>query len=248
MNNSLEHIVGGKKLLFVVSHFDDVEDYWGGMILKGLAEGIINPNNINYLVCSNSDKGGRDKYTDPTELSKLRVVEQEKVFKHLGIPLGNLHTLDYDDGFLYDQNEELLERIVFYVRLIRPDLVLTHTFENKTIETKRGTYYVHRDHRVVGETTLDAVYPYTRDLIFFPEHFENGVEQGHTVKEVITAESDAPNLFIDITNQFDDKIELISQFETQIDSKDSLRTYLEVHNLDENGRYTEKFKYIKLAV
>ena len=65
-------------------------------------------------------------------------------------------------------------------------------------------YLWHRDHRITGTVTLDAVFPYARDHLSYPEHIAEGLEP-HKVKEVYLWASEEPDTYIDISDTFDIK-------------------------------------------
>ena len=74
-----------------------------------------------------------------------------------------------------------------------------------TIDPNRP-YIRHRDHYVTGRVTLDAVFPYARDHLAFPELIEEGLEP-FNVREVWLFRSPDPDTFIDITPTFKKKMD-----------------------------------------
>jgi len=66
-------------------------------------------------------------------------------------------------------------------------------------------YLAHRDHRVVGRVTLDAIYPFARDALSFPEQASTGLAP-HAVSEVWLFASANANAFVDIDSGFARKI------------------------------------------
>lgn len=244
MEKNINEILNNKKIMVIISHTDDLEDYIGGTLLKLLSDKIINPCNIFLLVATNGDKGGRDKYLDGIKLSAMRKIEQENSFNSLSIPLKNIVYLDLPDGDLDKNKDILLESVVKYIRLLKPEIIMTHTFHNKVCIAENGEHYiVHPDHIALGNTVLDAIYPKIRDLLYYPQHLELGLS-GHIVSELILFESDTPNVFVDITNHIDAKVELLMNFKTQIESKDELLAYYS--KLYDNSKIYEKLEYIKI--
>ena len=91
--------------------------------------------------------------------------------------------------------------------MYRPDTVVTAT-------PHRG-YIWHRDHRITGQVTLDAVFPFARDSHSYPDLLEEGL-QPHKVKEVLLWGSEEPNYCTDITDTFDIKVAALRCHESQV--------------------------------
>ena len=84
-----------------------------------------------------------------------------------------------------------------------------------TTDPFRSSFYIHRDHRITGLVTIDAVFPYARDRLHYPEHIEMGLS-GHNVDEVFFWGSEQPDIFIDISSVIDLKIESLLAHRSQI--------------------------------
>ena len=246
-NIKVQSILKGKQnILAVVAHPDDFEDYFSGTMLIAIEKGWIKPENINLLIVTDGSNGSRGNIVDPEELKKLRHEEQMKALDHVGIPRENCHFLDFKDGYVHNNDNQLTERISYFIRKLKPDLLLTHNGFEAIIERQSGMYYVHKDHRVVGQAALDAAYPYSRDLLFFPEHHKEGLE-GHFLLEVLIAETQNPNVKVDITDKMPEKIALLKNFMSQIESDDWLYKYFK-DTTGEGDRYLEAYKYVKIII
>lgn len=245
--HEIENVLHGKKtVLAVVSHPDDFEDYFSGTMFYAFDRDLIRPENVHILVCTDGGKGGRDKIQDPEELKKERKKEQAAAMDYMGIPEGNCHFLKFEDGYIHNNHNVLTERISYYFRKLKPDLVLTHNGFEAIIEKPNGIYYVHKDHRVVGEAVLDAAYPYSRDLLFFPHHNRQGLT-GHMVLEILLAETQYPNVKVDVTDYMELKKNLIKQFMSQVDSEQWLTNYF-TETTKEGDCFMECFKYLKIII
>ncbi len=244
---NIDDILKGKKrVLAVVSHPDDFEDYFSGAMMYGIDKKLLSADGIYLLICTDGCAGGRAKYTDPEELKKMRQAEQHEALRKLNIPHENCNFLDFKDGYLHNNDNVLTERISYYIRKIKPDLLLTHNGFEAIIEKPQGTYYIHKDHRVVGEAALDACYPYSRDLLFFPEHHAEGLE-GHFILEILVSETQSPNVKVDFTPYLDKKVDLIKSFMTQIESDAWLYKYFK-DTMTEDDIYIEAFRYLKIII
>jgi len=76
-------------------------------------------------------------------------------------------------------------------------------------------YIWHRDHRITGQVTLDAVFPFARDLAAYPDLIEEGL-MPHKVQKILFFGAEDVNLFIDITETFDLKLAALNCHQSQI--------------------------------
>ena len=176
-------------VLVVTPHPDDAEGGAGGTIARWAAQG----RKVVLVVCTNGDKGTSDRSIAPEKLAEIREREQRDAAKALGV--AEVVFLGFPDQGLEDSSE-LRERIVRQIRLHRPETVVT-------IDPNRR-YIRHRDHNVTGRVTLDAVFPYARDHLAYPEHLREGLEP-HKVSQVYLWGSEEPDTFLDITDTFQAK-------------------------------------------
>jgi LmbE family N-acetylglucosaminyl deacetylase len=80
-------------------------------------------------------------------------------------------------------------------------------------------YIWHRDHRIAGQVTLDAVFPYARDHLAYPDLFKEGLEP-HKVQEMWFWASEDINHRSDITDTFDLKVAALRCHESQLGEYD----------------------------
>ncbi len=101
-----------------------------------------------------------------------------------------------------------------------------------------------------GRVTLDAVFPYARDHLAYPEHLEEGLEP-HNVSEVYLFRSETPDTFLDITDTFDAKMEALYRHVSQMGSPREEREARSRARHAESGKkigvaLAEEFKRIEL--
>ncbi len=195
------------KFLVVTPHPDDAEIGCGGTIARWIIEGSQGV----LLVCTNGDKGSSDPDMTSEKLAGIRAKEQANASKLLG--LNEVIYFKYPDGEL-DESSEFRERIVKNIRKYQPEVVLC-------TDPIRQSFYIHRDHRVTGQVVLDAVYPYSRDRLYYPHHEEEGILT-HKVKDVLFWGSENPNEVIDITQYIDIKIDALKQHASQLSNMSSV--------------------------
>ncbi len=187
-------------VLVVTPHPDDAEGGAGGAIARWAREG----KQIVLVVCTNGDKGSSDRHMTPELLAETREKEQREAARVLGI--SEVVFLGLPDQGLED-NEEFREKLVRQIRLHKPDTVVTND--------PNRPYIRHRDHAMTGRVTLDAVFPYARDHMAFPQHLSEGLEP-HKVKEVYLFRSDTPDTYVDITETFEAKMDALYSHTSQM--------------------------------
>ncbi len=197
------------RVLVVVAHPDDAEFGAGGTIARWVREG----REVFLAVVTNGDKGSADPEMTPERLMRIREEEQREAARILGIK--EVVFLGYPDGFLED-TPALRRDIVRLIRRFRPEVVVTH---NPGPGLHR--FIQHRDHRITGSVTLDAVYPLARNRLTFPELLKEGLEP-HRVDEVYLTGSDEPDTWVDISETIDVKIAALKCHRTQIGNPDEL--------------------------
>jgi LmbE family N-acetylglucosaminyl deacetylase len=187
-------------ILVVTPHPDDAESGAGGTIARYVAQG----SKVVIVVCTNGDKGSSDHEMSPEELAALREKEQLASAKVLGVD--HVSFLRFPDQTLEDDSD-FRERIVREIRTHKPEIVFT-------MDPNRN-YISHRDHRMTGRVTLDAVFPFARDHLSFPEHLKEGLE-AHKVREVYLWGSDVPDTFLDVTDTFETKLQALFCHRSQV--------------------------------
>jgi LmbE family N-acetylglucosaminyl deacetylase len=194
--------------LAIGAHPDDVEFQAGGTLAKWAAAGCV----VHHLILTDGSKGTWNPDEDIPALVEVRRAEQQSAAKALGAS-GEVVMLGEIDGEL-ESGLELRERVAYWVRMLRPDVVLGHDPWRR--------YRVHPDHRYAGWLTVDGVVA-ARDPFFFPHH---EVEH-HRPDRLLLFEADEPDHFEDVSGYEAAKIAALlehrSQFVTTmaIDDADS---------------------------
>lgn len=189
------------QVMVVTPHPDDAEFGVAGTVARWVKEG----KDVVYVVCANGDKGTSDINMKPEKLVKIREQEQLAAAKLLGVR--EVIFLRHSDQSLED-TPEFRKEIVRLIRMYRPDTVVTADPYRR--------YIWHRDHRIVGQVTLDAIFPYARDHLAYPDLLEEGL-QPHKVREVLLwAALEDINYRLDITNTFDIKLAALRCHKSQI--------------------------------
>lgn len=199
---ALEHFTEiPERAMVVCAHPDDAEIGAGGTTAHWSRNGC----EISYVVCTTGSSGSNDESMTSDRIVDIRRKEQEDAAAVIGV--SNLVMLPYPDGML-EANREFLGDIVKAIRTHQPDVIFTH-------DPFRFDGFNHRDHRNTGITVQDAVYPYARDHLHFPEQLINGLEP-YIVGDVFFWHADEPNVVVDITDTIDIRIDALSKHSSQV--------------------------------
>lgn len=187
-------------VMVITPHPDDAEYGVAGTVVRWIRE----EREVVYVVCTNGDKGTHDLNMDPEEFAKIREREQLAAAHLLGVR--EVQFLRYPDQGLED-TPEFRKAIVRMIRMYRPETVVTADPYRR--------YIWHRDHRITGQVTLDAVFPYARDHLSYPELMREGL-QPYKVKEVLLWGSENVNYRSDITATFPTKLAALQCHKSQV--------------------------------
>src|SRR5947209_2514505 len=205
LDGPLPTIPEGNRVLVVMAHPDDAEFGCGGTIARWAAVG----KEINYMLCTSGAKGSSDPSVSHYKLAQTRRQEQINAAHALGAR--EVVFLGYEDGTLLN-TLQLRRDIVREIRRFKPDAVIC---QDPTMRFGGNRYLNHPDHRAAGDACLDAVYPSARDPHVFSELLVEGF-QPHKVREVFMSTMQTPDVWIDITECFDRKLEGLREHKSQV--------------------------------
>ena len=190
------------RAMVVFAHPDDAEIGSGGVVARWVAAGC----EVTYVLCTNGDSGTADRTLIPEQLAKKRADEQRAAADFMGVK--HVVMLGYPDGELED-TREFLGDIVRAIRQYRPHTVFVH-------DPYRVKGFQHRDHRKAGITTTDAVYPFARDHLHFPEQITREGLEPHKVRELWYWGMDEPEIIVDVSDYVDQQIAALVRHESQV--------------------------------
>ena len=174
-------------VMVVTPHPDDAEYGVSGTVARWTREG----KQVMYVVCTKGDKGTSDVKMKPKKLAEIREKEQLAAAKILGVC--KVVFLRLPDQGLED-TPEFRKQIVRLIRMYRPEIIVTADPYRR--------YIWHRDHRITGQVCIDAVFPYARDHLAYPDLLEEGLKP-HKVKEMLFWAAEDINCRFDITGTYD---------------------------------------------
>lgn len=225
-------------ILLILAHPDDPEFFCGATIARWCALG----HTVHYCLLTRGDKGVRDQVVSPQELAATREREQRCAADVLGVK--EVFYLGYEDGYLV-ADLEARRAAARVIRQVRPDILVTcdptQIFGDNSIN--------HPDHRTVGQIVVDALFPAAGNPLYFPELLHAEGLQPHSVRELWLTVTGHPNVSIDVTAHWEQKIAALHCHATQIADMAALDERLRArHTPDstpESPRYEEKFRRFK---
>jgi len=204
-----------RRILVVNAHPDDVDFSAAGTIALWTDAGI----EVTYCIVTDGDAGGHDESVPRAEVPPLRRAEQTAAAKQVGVH--DVRFLGYPDGRV-EATLALRKDLARVIRQVRPDRLLSPSPERNYARLPAN----HPDHRAVGSSALDAVYPDARNPFAFAElRAEEGLEPW-TVREVWLPGGPAPNHCVDITASFGRKLAALRAHASQIGQMEGLEEFL----------------------
>jgi LmbE family N-acetylglucosaminyl deacetylase len=230
---------GVERILVVAAHPDDVDFGSAGSVARWTDAGI----EVAYCIVTNGEAGGSDDSVPRPAMAEIRQAEQRAAAKVVGV--SDLTFLGYPDGRL-ESGIGLRGAISRVIRRVRPQRVVSPSPERNY----QRIYASHPDHLAAGEAAIAAVYPDARNPFAHPELLEEGLEPW-SVPEVYLMAATAPDVFVDITDTIDRKLDALRSHASQMSDPTDLdgrirdwgRAVAEVAGLPE-GHLAEGFQRI----
>jgi LmbE family N-acetylglucosaminyl deacetylase len=147
-------------------------------------------------------------------MAEIRQAEQRAAAKVVGV--SDVAFLGYPDGRL-ESTIALRRDISRVIRRVRPQRVVAQSPGRNF----QRMYASHPDHLAAGAATMAAVYPDSRNQFAHPEVLEEGFEPW-TVTEMYLVTPDTSDVFVDITDTFDRKLDALRCHVTQMTDLDGL--------------------------
>jgi LmbE family N-acetylglucosaminyl deacetylase len=230
-----------QKILVLLAHPDDPEFFCGATLSRWARAG----HEIIYWLMTCGDKGTKDRDLQSETLCSMRQEEQNAAAKVIGAK--EVHFLGYPDGYLVpDLN--LRKDMTRIIRLVRPDIIVTC---DPTALYVGDTRLNHPDHRAAGQAVLDAVFPAARDHLNFIELWRDENLEPHITREVWASVTNQPNVKLDVTDDWENKIRALKEHRSQIGDPNGLeermRQRVAPGSTPEAPRYEEAFKRLILG-
>lgn len=226
-----------KEILIILAHPDDPEFFMGATIARWVNAG----HRVRYVLLTKGDKGAKDQTLSADQVAGIREVEQANAAQSLDVL--SVDYFGYEDGYLIP-DLEMRKKVVRAIRKYRPHILVTCDPTNLFPSSQ---YINHPDHRNAGQVVVDAVFPAAGNYFFFPELVREGF-MPHEVEEVWMSLTAQPDVKLDVTEFFEDRIRALKHHVSQIGAPDAFETRMrERAENTENGsfKYEEQFRVIK---
>lgn len=229
------------EVLVVSAHPDDVDFGCSGTVALWSRAGT----KVNYVICTDGEKGAEEVCDRPEEIRTVRRQEQRAAARVVGAQ--DVIFLGFPDGEL-ENSQTLRKELVRWIRKIKPEVVFCQDPANRVFE---NPYVSHRDHRMAAEAAFDALYPACGNPNFFPELLEEGLEP-HKVKEVFFFGTHSPNYWQDISSVMELKVQAVLSHKSQVKDPCSTEKFL-LQRFREIGEqagvmYAEPFRRLVLPL
>lgn len=190
-----------KSAMTIFAHPDDAEFTVSGTLAKWTRAGC----EITLVLCTSGNVGTHDGQYTSASLAKTREKEQKDAAKLLGVKHSVF--LRHDDCQL-QPTLELRRELVREIRKYRPEVVICGSPNGWLY----GSDYVnHPDHRAAAAAALEAVFPCAEMELLWPE-----AGLAHKVQAVYVGSTDDPDVWIDITDTLDLKLESLRAHASQM--------------------------------
>ena len=226
-----------KEILIILAHPDDPEFFLGATIARWVNAG----HRVRYVLLTQGDKGAEDPALSPEEVAQTRVMEQQAAARTLGVL--SVDFMDYPDGYLVP-DLVMRQKVVRFIRQYQPQILVTC---DPTNIFPSGHYINHPDHRNAGQVVMDAVFPAAGNRFFFPELLAEGL-MPHEVEEVWMSLTTTPDVRLDVTAFFADKLAALKCHASQIGDPAAFEMHIQERlETNETGerKFFEQFRTIQ---
>jgi LmbE family N-acetylglucosaminyl deacetylase len=226
-----------ERAMFIYAHPDDIEFGVAGTAAKWIKAG----SEITYVLLTDGNVGSHQDGISPAELAQIRREEQTAAADVVG---AKCVFLGHDDGLL-QPTLEIRKELVRLIRRYRPVAVVCG---DPTLYFPSDSYINHPDHRAAAQVALDAVFPASEMSMLYPDLADEGLS-GHKVNFVYVNWGQDNNVYIDISDSIDLKIEALRQHKSQLgewDPEDRIREWNSDIGKKVGFEYAEAFRRITL--
>lgn len=203
------------RVMVITAHPDDAEFECAGTIARWVKEGAITA----YVLATSGDVGIPRSGMTNGHAAEIREAEALAAAKVVGVD--DVTFFREPDGML-ENTMSLRRRLVREMRRFKPEVVITG---DPTMMFTPGGGINHPDHRAVATAALDAIFPAVGQPNLFQELEAEGLK-AHKVRKVYLTARGQGDVFVDISDTIDLKIEALKQHVSQVGEWDGLATRL----------------------
>ena len=194
-----------ERAMFIYAHPDDVDFSAAGTAALWATRGC----EVTYLILTDGSAGSHQPGVTREKVARIRREEQEAAADVVGA--SGCVFLGHHDGLL-KPTLALRKEVVRLIRQYRPQAVVCG---DPRRYFSGDTYINHPDHRAAAKTAVEAVFPAAEMNLLYPDLLEEGL-RGHKVNYVYVSTTVDPNVYIDIGETIELKIEALRQHRSQM--------------------------------
>lgn len=202
--NSVNYVP--KKAMVIVAHPDDIEFSCAGTVARWVKAGC----EVVYVLCTSGDVGISEPGMTRARATEIREAEQRAAAEVAGVK--EVIFLREPDGML-ENTIALRKRLVREIRRFKPEVVIC---SDPTVVWVGPDYINHPDHRAAAGAAIDAVFPAAGQPNLFEELAEEGLTAHKVRKVYVQAWEDKADLFVNISETIDLKIEALRKHASQM--------------------------------
>lgn len=237
MNNNGYYVP--QRAMVIVAHPDDIEFGCAGTIARWVKDGA----EVCYVLCTSGDVGIADPEMTRERAAEIREAEQRAAAAVIGVQ--EVVFLREPDGMLVN-TLDLRRRLVREIRRFKPDVVVTG---DPTVVWAGPNYINHPDHRAASQAALDAVFPAAGQPHVFEELAAEGLS-AHKVRKVYATTWDKADLYVNISETIDLKVEALRAHKSQMkdwDPEPRIREWAAERARGKEMAFAESFRVVTLV-
>jgi LmbE family N-acetylglucosaminyl deacetylase len=226
--------------MVIAAHPDDIEFSCAGTVARWIKEGA----EVIYILCTSGDVGISEPGMTKANATEIREAEQKAAAAVVGVK--EVVFLREPDGML-ENTMTLRKRLVREIRRFKPEVVICG---DPTIVWAGPTYINHPDHRAASGAAIDAVFPASGQPNLFEELAVEGLTAHKVRKVYVDAWDDKADVYINISETIDLKIEALKKHTSQMkdwDPEPMVREWASKTAQGKEMAYAEAFRVITLV-
>lgn len=223
----------------IYAHPDDIEFSCAGTIARWAKAGT----RISYVLCTSGDVGIAEPGMTRQRATEIREAESRQAAEIAGVH--EVVFLHEPDGLL-EATLLLRKKLVREIRRFRPEVVVCG---DPTVIWAGDDYINHPDHRAAALAALDAVFPAAGQPNLFEELAKEGL-QAHKVRKVYANTWDQAELYINITETIDIKVNALRAHKSQMgdwDPESQIKEWASERAKGKEMAYAEGYRVVTLV-
>lgn len=222
-----------KCVLAIGAHPDDL-DFGCSVSIRNL---VRQGYDAYYVIITNGENGCKKKVKTVKERIEIRKAEQLEAAKKVGVK--KVYFFGEKDGFL-EYKETIRKKLTLLIKALKPEIVFSFDPANRDFTSIN---LFHRDHRTTALLAFDAVFAAKNEFIY---PHKNG---SHKVDKMFLFVSNSPDHFLDITDDMDFKLDVLSSYKSQFPNFSNFAKFF-LENLTQQHpdyKYSEAFRVLNIV-